>query len=53
MPGVPCRRDGDCQGMCFADVDGEDTPLCSAHVVEFGCFVVFDDTGDPRALCID
>lgn len=51
--GAPCGRDGDCQGLCFTDLDGQDTPHCSAHVVEFGCFTLLDERGEPHALCID
>ncbi len=50
--GTPCRRDQDCEGQCLSAI-GNEHFACSAHVVEFGCFLVMDGEGTPRALCID
>jgi hypothetical protein len=51
--GRPCARDTQCQGMCVAPLDEPGRAACTAHLVEFGCFVVLDARGEPAALCVD
>jgi hypothetical protein len=51
--GTPCERAGDCEGMCIAPLDATTGGQCSEHVVEFGCFTLFDDAGTPQRLCAD